>query len=301
MVKIRFLIFFFFISFNIISSCSSVNNVSGINIAQSEAAWVARCDPWDEWDKSGPAFHIYGSTYYVGTCGIASLLITSDEGHILIDGGPRNGGALIAENIQNLGFRLEDVKILLHSHEHHDHVGGFAELQRLSGAKLYASREATPVLESGQLASTDPQFGMHTSFNPVVVSGLIHDGDKISLGHIELTAISTPGHTPGALSWAWRACEGEECKMIAYIDSLSAISHDDYRFSDHPDYVKKFKEGLVRLSGIECDIIMTPHPSASRLLRRLNAGKGFVDKGECVDYIKKKEEALTARLKKEHQ
>src|SRR4051812_25882600 len=105
--------------------------------ADAQAKWTRQCTDWDDWDKPGPPFRIWGNAYYVGTCGIAAILITGSEGDILIDGGPANAGDLIAANIRRLGIRLSDVKVLLHSHEHHDHVGGLARLKKLTGARLY--------------------------------------------------------------------------------------------------------------------------------------------------------------------
>ncbi len=109
-----------------------------------------RCKDWDDWDKPAPPVRIHGNTYLVGTCGIASILITGDEGDILIDGGTEAGADLIAANIRELGFNVRDVRIMLHSHEHFDHVGGIARLQRLSGAQLVASRAAAEVLADGR-------------------------------------------------------------------------------------------------------------------------------------------------------
>ena len=98
--------------------------------------WVNSCTDWDKWDKAGPPYQIYGNSYYVGTCGISAILITGADGHILIDGATEAGAEVIATNIRALGFSLQDVKLLLQSHEHFDHVGGFARLQGLIGAPV---------------------------------------------------------------------------------------------------------------------------------------------------------------------
>src|SRR5215218_6215381 len=98
----------------------------------------AICDDNDDWDKPAPPVRIHANTYLVGTCGISAILITGTAGHILIDAGTEAGADLIADNIKRLGFRLKDVRYLLHSHEHLDHVGGMARLQQLTGAQLIA-------------------------------------------------------------------------------------------------------------------------------------------------------------------
>lgn len=261
--------------------------------------WVNACADWDEWDKPGPPFRIHGNSWYVGTCGIAAVLITGDSGHILVDGGTAAGADPIAANIDALGFHIEDVKILLMSHEHFDHVGGLAELQRRSGAKLIASPEAAPVMASGQASENDPQFGMHDPFPAARVDEVLGDSLAVRLGSLELQAIATPGHTPGALSWHWQSCDGEGCVSIVYADSLSPISSDSYRFSDHPEYVAAFRAGLNRLSELECTILLTPHPSASAMRDRFASNAGLVDTGACRSYAASVSKRLDVRLAEE--
>jgi len=263
------------------------------------AQWIATCKPDDAWDKAGPPFHIYGDTYYVGTCGITAVMIAGDKGLVIIDGGPRNGGPLIAANVEALGFRMKDVKILLHTHEHHDHVGGLAYLQEQSGARVIASRAAAPVLESGVTADDDPQAGRHAPFAPVEVSGIVEDGDTVTLGDLELTAVASPGHTHGALTWTWRACEGQDCKSVVYMDSFTSVSADSYRFSDHPDYVAQFKASLAKVKALPCDIALTPHPAAGAMFERIASDVGLIDDAECRLYIEDMEASLDKRLERE--
>ncbi|MEO0576580.1 MAG: subclass B3 metallo-beta-lactamase [Pseudomonadota bacterium] len=263
-------------------------------------AWVAECGPNDAWDKPGPAYRVYGATYYVGTCGIASILIAGDDGHILIDGGTQRGGPMIAANIASLGFNVKDVKILLHSHEHFDHVGGLAFLQAESGARVIASTRSAPVLQSGVVAANDPQSGMHDPFAGVSVDATISHAEQVTLGTNTLTAFETPGHSPGALSWQWTACEADQCKTMVYIDSLSPISRDGYQFMLHPVYVAQYRAGLAALTGIECDFALTPHPVASAMHQRLSAPGGLEDENGCRDYIDRIKRRLDRRLVDEH-
>lgn len=261
--------------------------------------WVDACTDWDAWDQPGPPFRIHGDTFYVGTCGIAAILITGDAGHVLIDGGTAAAPDLIAANIGALGFRIEDVKILLQSHEHFDHVGGLAELQRRSGAKLIASPAAAPVVASGNASEDDPQFGMHDPFPAARVDEVLGDDLAVRLGSLELRAIATPGHTPGGLSWQWHSCDAEGCAFIVYADSLSPISSDSYRYSDHPEYVAAFRAGLKRLSELDCTILATPHPSASAMRDRLASDAGLVDAAACGNYAAAISKRLDARLAEE--
>lgn len=270
-----------------------------IAAAPAMGEWAAQCADWDEWDKPGPPFRVFGNTYYVGTCGIAAILITGDEGHILIDGGTEAGADLIARNVETLGFDFAEVKILLMSHEHFDHVGGLARLQRMSGARLLASPEAAPVMASGVAAENDPQAGMHDPFDAARVDGTVRDGEIVRVGDIALTAVATPGHTPGALSWQWVSCEeGDRCRHVVYADSLSPVSADDYRFSGHPDYLAAYRAGLDRLAALDCTILLTPHPSASAMRERILASD-LNDPAACRHYAESIRNRLDERLAKE--
>jgi metallo-beta-lactamase class B len=279
-------------------ACASPPPQAGPVVHSDYSQWTEACADWDDWDKAGPPFRMHGNTYYVGTCGITALLVTGEDGHVLIDGGTAAGAAPIAANIEALGFRLADVKILLHSHEHFDHVGGLAELQRLTGARLLASDRAAPVIASGREAADDPQFGMHDPFPAARVDGLVEPGEPVRLGALALTAVATPGHTPGALSWQWRSCDGPACATVVYADSLSPISSDTYRFSDHPDHLAAFRHGLAHLASLDCEILLTPHPSASEMRTRLQAGSLFAEP-RCATYARSIGQRLDARITEE--
>jgi metallo-beta-lactamase class B len=255
-------------------------------------AFARRCKENDEWDRPAPPVRLHGNTYYVGTCGISAILLTGSDGHVLIDGGTEAGAELVAANIKRLGFKLSDVRFLLHSHEHHDHVGGMARLRDLTGATVVASRIAAPVLRSGRAGDGDPQFGMNPAMSPVPVGRVIGDGEKIRLGGIQLTAFETKGHTHGALSWQWVSCEGGVCRTFVYADSLSPISRDDYRFSDRPAVVEAFRASIAKVGALECDILLTPHPSASNMLKRFAGSAALFDTQGCKAYAA----ALTTRL-----
>lgn len=261
--------------------------------------FVAVCNPWDEWDKPAPPFRIFGNSYYVGTCGISSILVTGEEGHALIDSGTEAGADVVLANIAKLGFDPRDVKVLLASHEHFDHVGGMAKVQQVIGALVVASEIGIGVMTSGMDHPDDPQAGMHDPMAPIT-KGLPYSNAEAAqlLDSLGISPIETPGHTPGAMSWSWQSCEGEVCRTIAYADSLSPVSADDYRFSDHPDYLADYFAGLERLGAVPCDILIAAHPSHSRLLRRMRVGE-LVEPGACAYYAIGKVQDLEARLAKE--
>ncbi len=263
------------------------------------AEWSKQCVDWDDWDKPGPPFRIFGNTYYVGTCGISALLIVGGKGHVLIDSGTQIGAEYIAKNIEELGFQLTDIKLLLNSHEHFDHVGGMATLQSRTGATLLTSPRAASVMRTGKVSIDDPQFGMHDDFPSVKLVELVEELQSVTLGELSFKPIFTPGHTPGAISWQWQSCQDKQCLSLVYADSLSPVSRDDYRFSDHPEYIRTYRNGLDKLAKLECDILLAPHPSASQMPRRLNAKQGLVNSSGCIDYSARVLHRLEKRLQKE--
>ena len=262
-------------------------------------AFDAACDDNDDWDKPAPSVRIHANTYLVGTCGIAAILVTGSEGHILIDSGTEADADLVIRNIRELGFRPGDVRILLHSHEHIDHVGGIGRLQQLTGAQLYASAAAAKVFETGTPGLGDPQAGMHKPFSSARVDQIIGDGSIVRLGNLHLTAIATPGHTPGALSWHWGSCDGGDCRRIVYADSLSPVSRDNYRFSDHPAYVAAYRASIAKVRKVDCEILITPHPSASKMIDRMAGRAPLIDPNACRAYADALDKKLDERLAKE--
>jgi metallo-beta-lactamase class B len=261
--------------------------------------WAAACDGSDEWTRPAPPVRIHANTYEVGTCGISSILIVGDQGDVLIDGGPEEAADLIAENIRRLGYRIEDIRFILHSHEHFDHVGGIAKLQRLSGAMVISSVPAKKVLETGTPSADDPQSGTLKPFPPASVGRTIVDGQEVRLGNLMLTAMATPGHTPGALSWRWVSCDGGVCRTIVYADSLSPVSNPAYRFSDHPAYLAAYRASIARIAASPCEILITPHPSASRMPERFALGKPLLDENACRNYATTLTKSLDERFAKE--
>ena len=262
-------------------------------------AYDAACKGSDDWEKPAPPVRIFGNTYFVGTCGISAILVTSAQGDILIDSGTEADADLVAASIKDLGFRITDVKYLLHSHEHFDHVGGMARLQQLTGAQLLASPAAARVLRTGVASADDPQSGINKPFPAARVDRLIQDGEMVRLGDTILTAIATPGHTPGALSWRWGACDGGRCRQIVYADSLTPVSRDDYRFSDHPAYLQAYRASIAKIAALDCDILITPHPSSSDMPNRFALRAPLENRNACRDYAASLTRQLDERLAKE--
>lgn len=256
-------------------------------------------DGRESWAASAPPTHIHGGTYYVGTCGITALLVTSDDGHVLLDGGLEEAAPLVAANITKLGFRLSDVRWIVSSHEHWDHVAALAELKQMTGAKVAALPIAAQALSSGKAHPDDPQHAIADPFTPVAVDNVLADGDTLKVGNLRLTVHATPAHAPGSASWTWKSCSGNDCQTIAYADSATIISDDAYRFSDHPARIAKARTGLARIKGLPCDILITPHPGASNLFARLSGTSELIDAQACRAYANAAESRFASRLAKE--
>lgn len=250
------------------------------------------CQGRDGWSDPAPPARVFGNVYYVGTCGITALLVASHEGHVLIDGATPEAAGGIADNIRRLGFDPRDVRILLNSHEHIDHAGGLAALKQATGAVMMARAEGRRGLESGTTDAADPQAGSIPDFPGVDVERIVADGEMVRLGPLALTAHATHGHTAGSTSWSWRSCKGGECRRIVYADSLTAVGPEAYSFSNQPLLVARFRTAFARVAALDCDILITPHPSASNLFERLAGQAPLADREACRRYA----EAARARL-----
>ena len=267
------------------------------------------CSSCEEWNHPQVPFRIYGNTYYVGPHGLSSILITSESGHVLIDGGLPESVPQIVANIRSLGFRIEDVKLILNSHVHFDHAGGIAELQRLSGAQVAASKWSAAVLKRGGVGRGDPQYGAVTGIIPVKHVRELHDGETFRVGGIAMTAHLTPGHTPGGTSWTWKSCEGVVCRGMVFADSLTPVSADGFKFTEsreYPHVVEDFQKSYAFLEETPCDVLVTTHPEVSGLWDRLEArGQNvtpdpMVDTSACRRLAKEARTQLRSRLAEEH-
>jgi metallo-beta-lactamase class B len=260
---------------------------------------LAECAGKQGWSDPAPPIRIFANVYDVGTCGVVVLLIAGPRGHILVDGATAEAAPDVARNIERLGFKLTDIKLMLLSHEHLDHAGGTAELQRRTGARLMVMPEARYAVETGLLAPDDPQYGLYPPFPPARVDGLLRDRQKVSVGPLRLTAHSTFGHVRGSTSWTWRSCEGRTCRSIVFADSATAAAAPGYRFSDHPDHVERFRASLRKIGELRCDILITPHPAVSNLYARLAGEAPLVDTRACADYAATAAAKLEERLASE--
>jgi len=247
-----------------------------------------------------PPFHIIGNIYYVGASDIASYLIVTRHGDILLDGGFVETAPQIEANIRTLGFKLSDVKILLNSHEHLDHAGGLAELKRLTHARLVAMAQEVRTLESGK------------SFPAVTPDRIIHDGSTVTLGGVTLTAHLTPGHTPGCTTWTMLTKDNGKPYHVVFVGSASVLPN--YKLIDRPgspatypgieaDYEKTFRV----LKSLPCDVFLGAHGSFYSLVQKREAmskhpaQNPFIDPAGYQAYVAHAEAAFQAELRRERQ
>lgn len=265
--------------------------------AQNPASWTAPQAP----------LRIWANVYYVGTRGLSAILVTSDQGHVLIDAALAESAPAIAANIRALGFRVEDVELILNSHAHFDHAGGIAELQRLSRATVAALPPSARVLEDGRSGPDDPQFGLALPMTPVSRVRRIADREVLRVGPLALTAHATGGHTPGGTTWSWRSCEGARCLNFVYADSLTAVATDGFSFTrstTYPTAVQDFERSFERIAGLPCDILLTPHPEFTGLWDRVakrdqGVADALVDEDACRRYADRARAGLKTRIDRE--
>ena len=207
----------------------------------------------DGWTRPFPAHRVIGNLYAVGTYDLGVFLVTSEDGHILINTGLEDSTSLIRESIESLGFRLEDVKILLTMQAHSDHTAALAEIKEFTGAQMWATAGDAPVLEDGGFS--DPHFGGRESFRPVRVNKIIADGEVIELGETRLTVLETPGHTAGSSSYTMQVSEdGREYNVV--IANMGTINAGKQLVVEptYPGVAEDFAETFRRQRAWKVDI-----------------------------------------------
>lgn len=262
---------------------------------------AAACAGRDGWADPAPPARLFGNTYYVGTCGITSLLVETSAGLVLLDGGVPEAAPLVLANIRKLGFSPRMVRWIMVSHEHYDHAGALGAIQRETGARVIAGPFQSRPLTSGKPDPDDPQAPLLAShaMMPLTISATLPNGGRQTIGGTSFTVTATPAHSPGSTSWTWRSCEGAVCRTIAYADSATAISADGYRFTDNPKRVAAVRTGHAAIAALPCDIIVTPHPSASDLFARMSGVKPLVQFGACRSYAEAAKKKFDQRLASE--
>jgi metallo-beta-lactamase class B len=251
------------------------------------------------WNKPVAPFRIAGNLYYVGAIEITSYLITTPEGHFLLDGGFVETAPQIEHNIAQVGFKLTDVKFLLNSHAHYDHAGGLAELKKVTGAKFLASEGDAPLLRNG--GHGDFRFGDTLTFPPIAPDQIVHDGEAIRLGNQMVVAHLTPGHTKGCTTWTTKIRAGDKVYDIVFVGSQSAL---DYKFvgqESYPGITTDFERSFALLNHLPCDIFLASHGSFFHFVekqQRLLHGdaNAFIDPNGYKAYLRESEQEFRNKL-----
>lgn len=246
------------------------------------AQWLAPVEPKK----------IFGNSYLVGFGGLSVALIDTGDGLVLVDGALPQAAPAILANVRRLGFDPTDIKYILSTEPHFDHAGGLAALARDTGATVVASARGAEGLRMGKHADDDPQLGYGGSWPAVAKVRTMTDGEMLRLGNTAITAVATPGHTMGSMSWTWQACDGGSCKAVVFAASLNPVSADGYRFTSDAGkpFVAGFEESYRKMDAIACDILIAAHPD--------NAGDGRYSEspGACRAYADRSRKALAKRL-----
>jgi metallo-beta-lactamase class B len=257
-----------------------------------------------EWNKPIPPFRISGNLYYVGATEITSYLITTLQGHFLLDGGFVETAPQIERNIVQLGFKLSDVKYLLNSHAHYDHAGGLAELKKVTGAKFVASESDANLLRNG--GHGDFRFGDTLLFPPITPDKIIRDSESLQLADQVMTARLTPGHTRGNTTWTTKIQDGARTYNVVFVGSQSSL---DYKFVGQESYhgiAADFAKSFAVLKSLPCDIFLGSHGSFFHLLdkcERLVHGdtNAFVDPSGYNHYLNESEKDFQQKVDKQKQ
>lgn len=235
---------------------------------------------FESWRKPVPPRRLIGNIHYVGLGGVCSFLITTPEGHILLDTCFEDSVPQICRNVEALGFKVADIKLILSSHAHSDHTGGHAAMQKATGAKIVASAADARLLETGGADDFSPFPRELMAYTPVKADRIVQDGERVSLGGVVLTANLTPGHTKGATSWSMAVTEASRTNHVVFSSSFSIVAPT--RLVGNPQYPRiadDFNATFKKLKALPCDVCFGPHGDQFALLSKLDR----LDKGAATN------------------
>jgi metallo-beta-lactamase class B len=258
-----------------------------------------------DWTTPHKPFRIIGNVYYVGSKDLASYLITTSQGDILINSSLTSSVPLIRKNVEALGFHFTDVKILLISHAHWDHAAGSAEIKRLTGAKYMVMDADVPVVESG--GKTDFQYGAEAGsrFPATKVDRVLHDGDEVKLGGVVLVAHKTPGHTKGCTTWTMKVREDNRSYNVVIVGSPNV--NTGYKLvgnAAYPEIAQDYESTFRTLQSLPCDVFLGAHGlyfGMEAKFARMKPGgvNPFVDPEGYKSYVAEREQTFRKELAKQ--
>ncbi len=232
-------------------------------------ATAASGDP-PEWTRPRPPLHLLGPITYVGTRGLGAYLVRTSDGAILVDATMAENVPSIERNIRSLGLKLSDVKLILVSHAHFDHVGGLERLRRDTGARVLAGRGDVAALRSG-IPPGETNYGVHR-FTPVQRVSPVADGERVGLGDVTLRAIATSGHTPGCTSWSMRVMDHGRPREVVFAGSMTVAGNRLVGNRRYPAIVRDYRATFDRIERLRADVVLPMHPEAADVFVRARAG-----------------------------
>ena len=255
-----------------------------------------------DWTEAFSAFKIVGNLYYVGSRGLASYLITTPKGHILINSNLESSVPQIRDSIEKLGLHFSDVKILLISHAHWDHDAGSAAIEKLTGAQYMVMEGDVPVVESGGKADFQYPDGRYP---PAKVDRVLHDGDEVKLGGVVLTAHLTPGHTKGCTTWTLTANDAGKSYNVVIVGSPNV--NPGYKLVNnarYPEIASDYEKMFRVLQQLPCDIFLGAHGGyysmEAKFAQLKNGGPNpFIDPEGYKSYVAEREQAFRSELAKQ--
>lgn len=255
-----------------------------------------------KWNTPTEPFKMIDNVYYVGTDGLASYLITSPQGHILVDTVMPESTSQIKASIEKLGFKITDIKYIVNTHAHIDHTGGLAEMKQASGGQLVAGEADKPLLEGGYYPGAENDAAL--KFPPVKVDRTVREGDTVKIGDVTLTARETPGHSPGCTSWEFAVKDGDATRTALIFCSGTVALNRLVGSPTYPGIVADYKKTFARAKDMKVDVLLAPHPEMYKMQekRAKLAGGGpspFVNPGEFNTYAATLERAFEDALAKQ--
>jgi metallo-beta-lactamase class B len=259
----------------------------------------------DSWTTPIAPLRIIDNIYYVGSADLASYLITTPAGHILIDTGMAQNADMIAASIAALGFKVTDVRTILTTQAHFDHVGALAKIKTLTGARLLATEADARLIENG--GKGDYLFGPSYYFPPAKVDGIVREGEPVRLGGVELMPHLTPGHTRGDTTWTMKARD-EQGRELNVVFAGSTTVNPGTKLvgnTEYPNIADDYRRSFGVLKGLPCDVFLAAHASAfggtAKMAKARSGAKPnpFVDPEGYRQAIARSEQAFQAELEKQ--
>lgn len=255
------------------------------------------------WNKPVEPFKIIDNIYYVGANEITSFLITTPQGHILIDSGFVETAPQILANIKKLGFKPKNVKFILNSQSHHDHSGGIEELKRVSGAKLAVMEQDKAQIEAG--GRNDFAWGDEATYPAVKVDRTLTDGDTITLGGTTLKAVLTPGHTKGCTTWTTTAKENGRSYNVVWVCSTTVPGYKLVGNDKYPTIVDDYRRTFQILKNLPCDVFLASHgnffdlETKSGRIKENPLQNPFIDRAGYQQFLTDSDRDFESELKKQ--